>query len=146
MAETLTEALRELATQRLALANEQELVKECEAWLAETPQGKKLTEYKESAAKARARCDAADARVRELALASYAATGSKQPAKGVTIRVGKRLVYDRIKASEWARANAPALFALDIKAWEKAAPTLPDAPIEVVEEPSVAIASDLAGI
>jgi hypothetical protein len=138
--------LHELAQERAALRTAQNIIAEEEAALAATSEGKLLAEHRAILAGIKTHCDVVDAKVRDLALASYAATGSKQPAKGVTIRVGKRLVYDRIKASAWARTNAPALFTLDIKAWEKAAPTLPDAPIEIVEEPSVAIASDLAGI
>lgn len=146
MAETLTEMLRELAQERKAMRTAQEIIAEREAALAETPEGKQLTEYRAILAGIKARCDAADAKVRELALAAFAENGSKQPSKWVTIRVNKRLRYDRTEASEWARVNAPAFFTLDVKAFEKAALSLPGAPVEVIEEPSVAVASDLADV
>lgn len=142
--EVLVGAVMCLAEKRAELDLEQAAVKELEAKIAASPQGKRLAQLRENASRVRAECEHADVTVRELALTIYRMDGRKQAVEGVTVKTSKLLDYSVIEATEWARANAPALLALDVKAFEKTAPNLPGAPVVMREEPTVAIARDLA--
>ena len=144
MTEVLVGALMCLAEKRAELSIEQAAVKELETEIAASPQGQRLAQLRENAARVRAECDLADAKVRELALTIYRMEGRKQAVEGVTVKVRKLLDYQAAEATEWARANAPALLVLDHQAFQKAAPSMHGAPVVMREEPTVAIARDLS--
>ncbi len=85
---------------------------------------------------------AAEAALREAAVAEYVATGSKAPAPGVGIRVTKGLQYDAAQAFAWAKDTGMALV-LDKKAFEKIAPAANLPFVVTIEVPSATIATDL---
>lgn len=87
----------------------------------------------------------AEARLRELALATYAATGSKQPTPGVGIRVVTKVLYDRDQALDWAIEHQMAL-KLDERAFERIVRANPSTvPIATVaQEATATIANDLS--
>jgi hypothetical protein len=89
---------------------------------------------------------AAEQRVRELALAEHALSGDAKPAEGIQIKEFSKVVYAPNLALDWCRAHAPKYLQLDTKAFEKAASVLRDlgAPVELVREPRVSIATDLS--
>ena len=85
----------------------------------------------------------AEQMLREMALAEYARTGSKQPGPGVGIREVKRLEYDEAAAFTWAKSHDLAL-KLDTAAFESIAKG--GATVECVTirlEPQATIATDL---
>ena len=84
----------------------------------------------------------AEAELRAVALERFSATEDKAPVPGVSIRVQKRIVYDRDEALAWAKAKGVAL-ALDTKAFEGLAKHDRSLPAQVVDEPQATIARDL---
>lgn len=104
----------------------------------------------ELAAAATARNALAEAEngARALIVAIYQTTGEKQPAEGAAVRLTTKLQYDKDEAFAKAKAMGVAIVpeALDVKAFEKIAKASPDSfPfVQVVEEPSATLASDLS--
>lgn len=93
---------------------------------------------------ARTQLASAEMEARDLALAAYAATGSKQPHRGVGIRVVTRPLYDDAGALVWAKEHNLAL-KLDIKAFETLAKNGACGTLVVFkQEPTATISSDLA--
>lgn len=90
--------------------------------------------------------EAESSRLREMALAAYAATGSKQPTMGVGIRVVTKVLYDDQQALDWALEHRMAL-ALDRRAFERIARADPWAVrgiATLAQEATATIAADLA--
>lgn len=88
----------------------------------------------------------AEMEARDLALAAYAKTGSKQPHPGVGIRVTTRALYDNAGALVWAKEHNLAL-KLDIKAFETLAKNGACGTLVVfTQEPTATIASDLSKV
>ena len=87
-------------------------------------------------------CQIAEAKLRDLALKSYAITGEKIVAPGVGIRVMTRLYYEGYKAMDWAMEHKLAL-KLDSSAFEKIAKTNNLPFVTISEEPSATIATEL---
>lgn len=88
----------------------------------------------------------AEGRLREMALASFQATGDKNPGPGVSIRMMTRLEYNLNLARLWAQDHRMFL-TLDTKTFEKfvksgGADQVPF--VNVIQEPSIAIAVDLS--
>lgn len=87
----------------------------------------------------------AEANVRAVALAEYAANQDKHPHPAVTIKVYEVLAYDAEQAKSYAIAhNLPKLLKLDAKIFEKAANGLDLDFVTVTEEPRATIATDLS--
>lgn len=80
-----------------------------------------------------------------LAIEEFRRTGSKSPAKGVTIKSRKRLDYDDKTALRWCAEHVPDLVItrLDTKRFEKVAEEL-GAPVRVSSEFYAAIDRDLS--
>ena len=87
----------------------------------------------------------AEAKLRELALQSYAENKAKTVAPGVGIRIMTRLVYDAKEAMDWALKHSLAL-ALDKPKFEKIAKVTPLSFVVSIEEPIATIAAELAKI
>lgn len=94
-------------------------------------------------------CAQAEARLRELTLTTYQATGSKKPAKGVGIRVSTVMKYDEAAAKEWALKEGHIFLSLDragfegwLKTMQKQGKELP-VQVEEIEKPTATIARDL---
>ena len=87
----------------------------------------------------------AEAIVRELAIAAYNDTGDKKPHPAATIRVMRRVDYEKDDALIWVKANAPTLLVLDKKGFESGvkAGLFANAPALVVDDPTAAISRDL---
>ena len=86
--------------------------------------------------------DTAEAKLRELALETYAVTGDKAVAYGIGIRVLTRLAYEDSDAMSWALEHKLAL-KLDTSAFEKIAKTSNLMFVNISEEPQATIATDL---
>lgn len=93
-------------------------------------------------ADAKARTEEAEQYCKEQASAVWAATGDKEPAPGVKVKMKTTLVYDPADALQWAKVAGLAL-QLDTKAFEKIAKATPVACVATVEEPQVTLATDL---
>jgi hypothetical protein len=140
----LTDTLRELAQLRRQQLEQARAVAEAEAALHDTAEWKA---FEAATAQKRAITEALDATtaaVRQAALDAYKATGDKEPAKGVSIRMFKRYVYDQDQTLEWCMAYAPTFLTVDAKRFEKAAETLDGAPVRVVYDPRPTIATNLS--
>lgn len=89
-------------------------------------------------------CSQAEAKLRELTLDAYRATGNKKPAPGVGIRITKSVEYDPTEARKWASSKGACLM-LDAKAFEAVVlkSVFDDAPGKVVERPQATIAKEL---
>jgi hypothetical protein len=86
-------------------------------------------------------CSKAEARLRELTLEAYRATGSKKPAPGVGVRIVKQLYYDEAEALAWAiESGAEACLCLQKTNFKKVAEglALPFAKIEEVAQAMIA--------
>ena len=84
---------------------------------------------------------AAENRLRSEALANYAATGDKQVAPGIEVKIVKVVGFEPDKALEWATAHQIAL-CLDEKAY-KALVLGGHAPGSVLQQPQVYLAREL---
>jgi hypothetical protein len=93
-----------------------------------------------------------EARLRELTLEAYEATGNKKPAEGVGVRIGKEFLYDAKAALTWAKKESPifVLEVLDEKAFSafaiqrvKAGHTIGDLKMELREVPQATISKEL---
>ncbi len=91
---------------------------------------------------ARAACQEAEAKLRELAVASYIETGEKAVAPGIGIRVMTCLTYDGQDALDWAMEHKLAL-KLDSPTFEKIAKTSKLLFVNIAEEPQATIATEL---
>ena len=82
---------------------------------------------------------------RAIALNAYKATGSKEPAPGVEIKVGKAYLYTPADALAWAKETKLCLVpeSLDAKAFDKIAKATPLPFVTVREDPKVFIATQL---
>ncbi len=90
-------------------------------------------------------CQEAEAKLRELALQSYAETGEKSVAPGVGIREVTKLDYDSKVALTWGIEHHGIALKLDTKAFEnvvKATPSIVDF-VTVTQEPQATIATEL---
>ena len=87
----------------------------------------------------------AEARLRELTIEAYSATGNKKPVEGVGIRELMKLDYDPKTALSWATEHKIAL-ALDKKAFEGIAKQSPLEFVTSTQEIQATIASELAPI
>ena len=97
----------------------------------------------------------AEAELRAVALERFSATEDKAPAPGVSIRIQKRIQYDREQALAWAKAKfyapwstsigvaAGVALTLDTKAFEGLAKHDRTVPAQVIDEPQATIAKDL---
>lgn len=93
-------------------------------------------------------CSESEEAARQLVVAIYETTGEKKPLEGAAVRVSTKLQYDKEEAFAKAKAMGVAIVpeTLDVKAFEKIAKASPDSfPfVQVVEEPSATLASDLS--
>jgi hypothetical protein len=140
----LTDTLKELALLRRQQLEQAQAVTEAEAALHDTAEWKA---FEAATAQKRALTEALDAttaQVRQAALDAYKASGDKEPAKGVTIKLFKRFVYDQDATREWCMAYAPTFLTVDAKRFEKAAETLDGAPVRVEYDPRPTIATNLS--
>lgn len=93
-------------------------------------------------ADAKARTEEAERHCKEQASAVWAATGDKEPAPGVKVKMRTTLVYDPADALQWAKGAGLAL-QLDTKAFEKIAKATPVPCVTITEEPQATLATDL---
>jgi len=84
-----------------------------------------------------------EAKLRELTLQAYQETGSKTPARGVSVKIFQTLDYDPKEALKWAMAHQIAL-SLDKKSFEGFAKATPLEFVSLTEEPRAQIATDLS--
>jgi hypothetical protein len=85
----------------------------------------------------------AEDELRNAALVIYRENGNTKPSAGVTVKLFTMVLWMSDVATEWCRANLPAALKLDSRVFEKAAVSIPGAPITVTKEPRVQIATDL---
>jgi len=84
-----------------------------------------------------------EAKLRELTLQAYQATGEKIPAPGVSVKVFQTLNYNPQEALDWALQHKIAL-TLDKKSFENIAKNTPLDFVTINEEPRAQIATDLS--
>lgn len=82
--------------------------------------------------------------LRRAVVNTFNETNNRKPHPACGIRMVKRLQYDPIQVTDWARIAAPMFLVLDVKAFEKVALNLPGAPVAMLEVPSASIATNLA--
>ena len=92
----------------------------------------------------RAELEAAENSLRGEVLANYAATGDKQVAPGVIIRVIHKPIYDTKAAAEWSMAHGGIAHVFDAKMFEKLAQAGQASDIVEIEDIATAtLAKDL---
>lgn len=111
--------------------------------LEQTEEYAALTDAGEILASIGGEIAALESEIREAAVSEFAINGDKKPWPGVGIREVTRLSYDPAVAREWCLTQAPALLMIDKRQFEKVAPSLPGAPVEVTKEAQATIATDL---
>jgi hypothetical protein len=85
-----------------------------------------------------------EARLRELTLEAYEATGSKKPADGVGIRIVRQLHYDEAEALVWAiESGVESCLSLQKANFNKAAEGLKLDFVKIEEIPQATIAREL---
>ena len=92
--------------------------------------------------KSKAARQAAEAELREVAVAHYEATGEKHPTPGVEIKIVKRLEYEEGAALAWAIEHTLAL-SLNRKQFEKLCKFLAPDFVTIIPTPRAEIATDL---
>lgn len=98
----------------------------------------------EALCKARNECAEEEARLRELTMQAYVATGSKKPADGVGIRIVKQLHYDEAEALAWAiESGAESCLSLQKTNFKKVAEGLKLDFVKIEEIPQATIAREL---
>lgn len=142
---TLQDALRELAVARKQHEIAKGSVREQEVILSALIEYVVLQAVKQQANALSVAVGAAEAKVRELALAEHALTGEYKPADGIQIKEFNKVVYEPEQARVWCVTYATKYLQLDTKAFEKAASVLRDlgAPVELTKEARAQIATDL---
>jgi hypothetical protein len=140
----LREGLGAVAALRVDLDETKQRLADAEAALHDTPEWERYEEMRGEVQAVNELLSTLLMTVKYDALSAYQATGAKQPESGVTIKMYSVLKYDLDTAEDWCRENAPTLLSLDVKRFEKAAKTLPGAPVEIEQEPRATIASDLS--
>ena len=144
--------LKDLAILRSDIDAQKAAVKAFEEALLETNEYKIFQKEKDILSECKSREDELTAKIKTNALAAYKETEelyNRQMAKdglphGLAIRVNHSLKYDLNSVTEWAKENAKMLFKLDVKAFEKMATTTTVPGVEIVDEPSITIATDLS--
>ena len=96
----------------------------------------------DSESNAKSICQEAEAKLRELALLSYAVTGEKTVAPGVGIRLMTKLYYENSKAMDWAMEHKLA-WKFDSSAFEKLAKVNKLRFVTYTEEPAATISNEL---
>lgn len=133
--------LKRVAELRHLLINQQAIEEEARLQLEDTPEWAALQEVQESVKETRAELRVAEAEARKAIIEQY--DGTKK-GEGWGIRVMKRTSYDVTEATEWARTHLRSALVLDKKTFEKVAPLLEGAPIEIYDEVTATIDSDLS--
>ena len=143
---TLQDALRELAKARNRLGDAREHMDEYQGYISKMAIYQELVAAKHSYGDLGVAALAAEQRVRELALAEHALSGDANPAEGVQVKLFAKVVYEHEDAWAWCAEHALKYLVLETKGFEKAASVLKDlgAPVELVREPRVSIATDLS--
>jgi len=86
-----------------------------------------------------------EARLRELTIEAYNATGNKAPVPGVSVKIFQTLDYDSKQAFDWA-VDHKIMLKLDVPAFEKMSKMAPETRpgfVTITEEPRAQIASEL---
>ena len=86
-----------------------------------------------------------EARLRELTIEVYNATGNKAPVPGVSVKIFQTLDYDSKQAFDWA-VDHKIMLKLDVPAFEKMSKMAPETRpgfVTITEEPRAQIASEL---
>lgn len=142
----LTDQLSELAHIRQTRADIHQQIEIAEQALRNTEEYHRLAALRETYdTHTDQERDAAN-RTRALALAAYEATAAKRPAAGIQIKLFRQVGYDPADALAWCTTNAPFLLkhTINTAAFERLAPDIPDAPVQVFSEARAIIDADLS--
>ena len=140
----LLDTMLELATAREVERERQNMVALAKANYEATLEYLEYLEAKEELDQVVCIKQEVDAEARALVLESYLATGNKKPIDGASVRVMTKLNYSLPEATEWAKDNAPALFVLDVKKFEKVAVEMGCPVVTEEQTPQATIATDLS--
>jgi hypothetical protein len=87
-------------------------------------------------------------KIKGAALEDYLATKEKPTEKGLALRVNHILKYAQAEVELWAKQKMPELFKFDNSAFEKyakaVADTIPVPGVQIIDDPTITIASDLS--
>lgn len=145
MATKVEEALRALAIARVNEERAASAAARLKAVVENTPEWKAYQEAQASAGVASATVAMMDAQMRDTLLEYFQETGDKKPTPGASIQIHTRLRYDPIAAIEWCKVNAPKLVETKLaRNFDKVAEQM-GAPVEVIAEPRVVLATNLNG-
>ena len=117
--DTLKSKLRELASYRRALEENQAWEETREEKLKALPEYQELEKIREEKAQMKDLINALRDEINELTLEIYQETGEEKPVNGVGIRVYKKLVYDPTDAFDYCMESLPAALKLDKRTFEK---------------------------
>jgi len=132
---------------RQLLAQAQERLRAAEVVLSLVSEYQKVLDIKAHIKMLATDVQAEEELLRMQALAAFSEDGSTKPVAGVTIKHFKHVVFDTVTAFAWCMDNAPALIMHTLSPdYGKVAEKLPGAPIEVIYEPRVTIATDLSKV
>jgi len=143
--------LKDLAKFRKLVEFENESIKERQNDLEKTDEFQKLQLEKKSRDDCQKMVDELTAKIKADALADSKAmynpetkTYGKPVLVGLGLRVNKTLKYIKETAELWAKENAKMLFKMDWKAFEDMAKKIEIPGVEIIDEPTITIASDLS--
>ena len=140
----MTDALRELAAARAELEAAKKQLAERQATLEQVAIYHAVVLAKDWIRESQEQIAELTDQVRAEALAAFQETGNKQPWPGVQIKMYSKIEFSEEEARAWCFDYAGSLLKLDTRAFQRAAPALPDAPITITKEPRATIASDLS--
>ncbi|MDD4986402.1 MAG: hypothetical protein PHQ43_11580 [Dehalococcoidales bacterium] len=137
----MEEKLRDVASLRRLVREQRELEADYLERLEQTPEWNLLSSIRDDLKTLQEQLRSAEDVLREAIVANY--DGETKKGDGWGIRIMRRVRYDIDVATEWARENLPGALVLDKKVFEKTAP-LVNGPVEIVEEVTATISSDLS--
>jgi glucan biosynthesis protein len=142
---TIKDELTDLAALRHARAEITQQIDIAEQALHNTQEYKRLAALRETCKTYTDEEDAAASRARSLALVAYETRGNKHPAPGIQIKLYRQVLYDQATALAWCSTDAPFLVqhTINARAFERLAPEIPGAPVQVVSQARAIIDADL---
>lgn len=140
----MTDTLRQLAAARVAMQSAKRQLAVQEATLEQSALYRAVVLARDWVRASQQDVDELTDQVRAEALAAFQETGNKQPWPGVQIKMYSKIEFSEEEARAWCFDYAGSLLKLDTRAFQRAAPALPDAPITITKEPRATIASDLS--
>lgn len=140
----LRKAVQELRVARQAFDQAQEEQNALWLELMATEAGRAWASQKSAVADLGLVVETAETDLRRMVAEHYEVHRNMRPVAGVLVKTFKRLIYSVDEVLAWCEEKAPALVERKLaKGFEKVIEYMPGAPVEVIQEPRVQIASEL---